>query len=151
MSESAGVGETSVTPDGYPHEWTFNVVLRDGTTIGLRPILPGDGDSLQAMVANMSVDSVYQRFFRVKTTLEPEEIHYFTHLDYQDRMAFVAIDDGELIGVGRYERKDPEQAEAEVAFAVIDAHQGRGIGTQLLQHLARHDPCLPRCRIPHAP
>ena len=138
MSDGVATDSAPDTPDGYPHEWTVDVVLRDGSTISLRPILPGDGDGLQAMVANMSVDSVYQRFFRVKRTLEPDELHYFTHLDYVNRMAFVAIDDGELIGVGRYERKEPETDEAEVAFAVIDAHQGRGIGTQLLQHLARY-------------
>ena len=71
MSDDAGVGESSATPEGYPHDWTFNVVLRDGTTIGLRPILPGDGDGLQRLVSNMSVDSVYQRFFRVKTRWSP--------------------------------------------------------------------------------
>jgi acetyl coenzyme A synthetase (ADP forming)-like protein len=129
---------TAARPENYPDEWTFDVVLRDGSTVGLRPILPTDGEGLQSMLANMSVDSVYQRFFRVKRTLEPEELHHFTHLDYRNRMAFVAIDDGELIGVGRYDRKDSAKPEAEVAFAVIDAHQGRGIGTQLLQHLAEY-------------
>ncbi|MDJ0960253.1 MAG: GNAT family N-acetyltransferase [Acidimicrobiia bacterium] len=126
-----------IPPDDYPGEWVFDVVLRDGSTVAIRPILPADGDGLQQLLGNMSVESVYQRFFRVKHKLEPDELHYFTHLDYRDRMAFVVIDDDELIGVGRYERRDPDLPVAEVAFAVVDAHQGRGIGTQLVQQLTR--------------
>src|SRR5262249_11325968 len=41
-----------------------------------------------------------------------------------------------IIGVGRYVADD-EDAAAEVAFAVADEHQGRGIGTLLLEHLLR--------------
>jgi acetyl coenzyme A synthetase (ADP forming)-like protein len=83
-------------------------------------------------------ESRYYRFFRIKKSLDPEEVEYFTHVDYRDRMALIALLDGRMIGVARYDR-DPEHPEvAEVAFAVADAHQGRGLGTQLLQLLTNH-------------
>lgn len=41
----------------------------------------------------------------------------------------------EMIGIGRYDRTN-DPTEAEVAFMISDAHQGRGIGSILLEHLA---------------
>ncbi|MBV8194363.1 MAG: hypothetical protein JOY80_02425 [Candidatus Dormibacteraeota bacterium] len=52
-------------------------------------------------------------------------MEHFTHVDYQDRMAFVAELRDEIIAVGRYERL-ATSAEAEVAFVVTDRHQRRG-------------------------
>ncbi len=42
----------------------------------------------------------------------------------------------DLIAVGRYERLGPGAPDAEVAFVVEDAHQGRGVGSILIEHLA---------------
>jgi GNAT superfamily N-acetyltransferase len=55
-------------------------------------------------------------------------------VDYSQRFALVAILDGELVGVARFDRLDPDAAE--VAFVVADAQEGRGIGSLLLEHLA---------------
>jgi acyl-CoA synthetase (NDP forming) len=57
-------------------------------------------------------------------------------VDHHDREAFVAELGDRLIAVGRYERLGPAATEAEVAFVVEDAHQGRGVGSVLLEHLA---------------
>ena len=56
-------------------------------------------------------------------------------MDYKDRVALVITIGGEIMGIGRYDRLD-DPAEAEVAFNIADAHQGRGIGSILLEHLA---------------
>src|SRR5690606_20709627 len=72
------------------------------------------------------------RFFRVKNTLDPEEIEYFTNVDYHERMALVAIAQDRFIGVGRYDALADDPSTAEVAFAVADDHQVRGVGTELL-------------------
>ncbi len=120
----------------YPADLEFDVVLKDGGTARLRPIKPSDSEGLQGMFERLSAEAVYQRFFRAKTRLTPEELEYFTHVDYRDRMAFVVMHEDDIIGVGRYDRtKGEDEAVAEVAFAVDDQHHGRGIGTQLLQHL----------------
>lgn len=62
-------------------------------------------------------------------------MRFFTHVDYVDRMALVAVLGEELVAVARYER-EPGTDRAEVAFVVEDVHQGRGIATVLLEHLA---------------
>ncbi len=125
-------------PDHYPEAWEFDLVLKDGGTVHMRPIVPADADGLQAMMKRMSRQSVYQRFFRVRHELDPDELRYFTELDYADRMAFVVLDEGAIVGVGRYDRGDGASTTAEVAFAVVDDQQGRGIGSQLLAQLTSY-------------
>ena len=70
----------------------------------------------------------------------PKELIYFTEVDFAEHVALVAIaeEEGLVIGVGRYIVCDavaPMRA-AEISFAVDDAHQGLGIATILLRHLA---------------
>lgn len=131
MSEKSRVGV-------YPKEWAFDVVLKDGGVGRLRPIKPDDSADLDDMIKRMGRESIYQRFLRVKEELSEEELDYFTHVDYDDRMAFVLYGDDKLLGVGRYDRILTDPTVAEVAFAVADAQQGRGIGSQLLQHLTMY-------------
>ncbi|HJV98779.1 MAG TPA: GNAT family N-acetyltransferase [Arthrobacter sp.] len=119
----------------YPEYWEADVVLRDGGTAHLRPIQPDDADAVQAFHMRQSQDSIYMRFFAFKARLSSKELKRFTEVDYRDRVAFVITIGGEIIGIGRYDRlADP--TEAEVAFNIADAHQGRGIGSILLEHLA---------------
>ncbi len=119
----------------YPEHWEADVVLRDGGTAHLRPIHPADSDAVQAFHVGQSQKSIYMRFFAFKSKLSAKELKRFTEVDYQDRVALVITIGGEIMGIGRYDRlEDPE--EAEVAFNIADAHQGRGIGSILLEHLA---------------
>jgi acetyl coenzyme A synthetase (ADP forming)-like protein len=131
---------TSITdpPADYPQEWEQSAVLKDGGTVRIRPIVPGDAPSLQAFVKNMSTESSYFRFFRVKRQLEPQELEEFTHLDYDVQMAFVAIVDGELVGIGRYNAENCPDGFAEAAFTVADDMQGKGIGTLLVYRTAAY-------------
>jgi len=130
-------GETPL-PTGYPTDWELNVALRDGTSIRIRPILPSDGEGLQSMVTRMSRQTAYHRFFQAKTHLEPDELKAFTQLDYVDRMALVALRHDEIVGVGRYWRDVDNPDLADVAFAVVDAEQGKGIGTRLVSFLTSY-------------
>ncbi|HEX2154525.1 MAG TPA: GNAT family N-acetyltransferase [Acidimicrobiia bacterium] len=116
----------------YPAEYEFDVVLRDGSGISIRPIRSDDDHRIVDLFGRLGQESRYFRFFRVKNTLDPEEIRYFTTVDYDDRFALVAVDDDAIIGVGRYDTMEDDPSIAEVAFAVADDHQGRGIGTELL-------------------
>lgn len=122
----------------YPSEFELDVVLRDGEVVHVRPITPEDGDRLVRFFERLGPESRYYRFFRVKKELEPEEVEYFTHVDYRDRMALIVLDDGEMVAVARYDRLEDDPTAAEVAFAVADDQQGRGIGTELLQLLTAH-------------
>ncbi len=128
MVDQPGDGE-------YPEHWEADVVLRDGGTAHLRPIHPSDAEAIQTFHTGQSQNSIYMRFFAFKARLSAKELKRFTEVDYKDRVAFVITMRGEIIGIGRYDRLD-DPTEAEVAFNIADAHQGRGIGSILLEHLA---------------
>lgn len=126
--------DVAVPPD-YPAEWAGDVVLADGGTVHIRPIRPDDGPRIVAFHSRQSPESIYFRYFSPHPRLSEKEVERLTHVDYVDRMAFVALHDDELVGVARYDRW-PTRAEAEVAFFVDDRHQGRGMATIMLEYLA---------------
>ena len=126
-----------------PRHYSRDVILRDGGSIHLRAIRPDDKERLVDVLSRMSPESVYFRFFRSKKRLSDEELEKFTNLDFTSNVALAAtLRTGakeEIIAVGRYAALPAEKGaprRAELAFAVADAHQGRGIGTLLLEHLA---------------
>jgi acyl-CoA synthetase (NDP forming)/RimJ/RimL family protein N-acetyltransferase len=118
----------------YPAHWEADVVLRDGGTAHLRPIVPDDADALRAFHSRLSAETIYFRFFAPYPQLSDRDVARFTTVDYVDRGAIIATVGGEIIGVVRYERSGDH--EAEVAFIIEDAHQGRGLGSVLLEHIA---------------
>lgn len=120
---------------GYPERWEADVVLADGATVHLRPIRPDDAERLVAFHGRQSAESIYYRFFSARPRLSDKEVERFTHVDYVDRMAFIALLGDDLIGVSRYDRT-PGRPEAEVAFFVDDRHHGRGLATLMLEYLA---------------
>ncbi len=119
----------------YPAQWETHVVLRDGSTAEIRPIRPTDRDAIVHFHSQQSQESIYFRYFRYRPQLSEAELDHFTIVDYQDRMAFVAVQGSELIAVARYETW-PDKPVAEVAFFVHDDHQGKGLGTLMLEYLA---------------
>ncbi|NUL48072.1 GNAT family N-acetyltransferase [Cellulosimicrobium funkei] len=128
------MGETPHSLE-YPAYWEADVVLRDGTTAHLRPVRPEDSEGLARMHESQSQNSIYLRFFTFKSSLSRKELERFTHVDYRDRVAFVVLLGAEILGIGRYDRLD-DPLEAEVAFNISDASQGKGIGSILMEHLA---------------
>ena len=126
--------ETVVHPPGYPVEWEADVVLTDGGVAHLRPIRPSDADMLVEFYERVSPESKYLRFFAPYPKLSQRDVARFTQVDYVDRVALIVTVADQMIAVGRYDRLDDN--EAEVAFLVEDAHQGRGIAQLLLEHLA---------------
>jgi succinyl-CoA synthetase alpha subunit/RimJ/RimL family protein N-acetyltransferase len=125
-----------VADSGYPSHWEADVLLADGRAAHLRPIVADDAEALVDFYDHrVSSESKYMRFFAPYPTLSQRDVERFTHVDYVERVAFVVTLAGDIIAVGRYDRVDEEQAE--VAFLVADAHQGRGLGQLLLEHLAQ--------------
>lgn len=108
--------------------------------IRVRPIRPEDRDALREAFAQFSDRSRRLRFFRVIRELTEAQLDYLTHIDYHDHFAWVAfsLDDESQPGVGvaRYVRLAEEPSIAEPAVAVLDAYQGRGIGSVLFGLLA---------------
>ena len=122
-----------------PAGYSADEVLRDGGPILIRAIRPDDKQRLLEHFARLSPRSIYQRFFGFKRSLNDQDLRNFTELDFLDNVGLAATigvgDDERLIGVGRYMRSGGRDS-AEVAFAVLDDYQGRGVGTLLLKHLA---------------
>ncbi|MER7660586.1 GNAT family N-acetyltransferase [Streptomyces sp. NPDC096193] len=131
-------------PDhAYPAHWEADVVLRDGGTARIRPITTEDADRLVSFYEQVSDESKYYRFFAPYPRLSAKDVHRFTHHDYVDRVGLAVTVGGEFIATVRFDRIDPTGRpasapadEAEVAFLVQDAHQGRGVASALLEHIA---------------
>lgn len=119
---------------GYPAHREADVVLADGGTVHLRPIRPGDAPAIVALHARFSERTRYLRYFSPYPRIPARDLKRFTEVDHRAREAFVAELGDRLIAVGRYESLSAD--EAEVAFVVEDAHQRRGLGSVLLEHLA---------------
>jgi acetyl coenzyme A synthetase (ADP forming)-like protein len=111
-----------------------DVILRDGGTLRLRPPGAEDADELVAFFSHLSERSLYLRFHGV---LRPDArlVEPFLDPDWVERGALVGTLDDRIVALASYARlRDP--ATAEIAFAVADEEQGRGIGTRLLEQLA---------------
>ncbi|MDN5385025.1 GNAT family N-acetyltransferase [Streptomyces sp. LB8] len=135
--------QTSPDRHEYPAHWEADVVLRDGGTARIRPITPDDADRLVSFYEKVSDESKYYRFFAPYPRLSAKDVHRFTHHDYVDRVGLAATIGGEFIATVRYDRVGADgrpasgpSDEAEVAFLVQDAHQGRGVASALLEHIA---------------
>ena len=117
-------------------------ILRDGTSITIRPVRADDRAEVIALFGRMSPATVRHRFFGAKRELLDADLTYLTAADATSQVALAATvwhgDHETLLGVGRYV-VDATSAPrvAEIAFDVADADQGRGIGTILLDRLAR--------------
>ena len=115
-----------------------DVILRDGSTLRLRPPRPADVDELVAFFGALSQRSLYLRFHGFPS-LGPELVEQLVDPDWVERGALLGTfaENGKevVVAVGNYERlRDPTVAEA--AFAVADPYQRRGIGTRLVEQLA---------------
>jgi acyl-CoA synthetase (NDP forming)/GNAT superfamily N-acetyltransferase len=113
-----------------------DVLLSDGSTVHVRQITPDDADRIVALHARFSDRTRYLRYFSPYPRIPARDLVRFVNVDHRDREALVIAIGDDLVAVGRYERLGPAAADAEVAFVVEDAHQGRGIGSLLLEHLA---------------
>ena len=120
-------------------KYKTDVILKDGSTLYLRPIRLEDEEKLLALFYRLSPHTVYLRFHHIIRQMSKEEVRRFCTVDYDNDFALVAtaVEDGEekIIAVGRYNRL-PRRDAAEVAFVVEDGYQGKGIGTHLLEQLA---------------
>jgi len=122
---------------------TETVTLRDGTQVVLRAIRPDDAPRLQALHKRLSPESVFLRFLDQRKALTDQDAQRWATVDYRTHMAIVAaLPDGadeRLIGVARYAAIDPAKPDtAEAAIVVQDDHQGRGLGTILVNRLVTY-------------
>jgi GNAT superfamily N-acetyltransferase len=113
------------------------MTLADGARLRVRPIVPADREPLADAFDRLSDRSRRQRFLAPKPRLSARELDYLTDVDHVTHEALVAIDEttGEIVGVGRYATASGGGPVADMALAVVDAWQRRGIGHGLAVRL----------------
>jgi acetyl coenzyme A synthetase (ADP forming)-like protein len=123
----------------YPSQYETEVLLKDGSSILLRPIRVDDVKSWVEFVGRLSARTKYLRFHHVPKEMGLEDAARFCTVDYRDTFAFVAEvlreTKRDIVAIGRYYRL-PDHHSAEVALAIEDRYQGRGLGTSILEQLA---------------
>jgi len=112
-----------------------DVVLRDGSSVRMRPVGEQDRDSVRAFLASLSKRSLTYRFFGVPSLDWAAD--WAIQADGEDRCAIVAETGAErrIVAHAAYVRED--ERSAEVAFVVSDELQGHGIATLMLAYLAQ--------------
>ncbi len=116
-----------------------DVILRDGSTLRLRPPVTADAEAVRDFFTSLSEQSLYLRFHGIQR-IGDELVAHFLNPDWEDHGALIGtLADGggeRVVALATYARlRDPSTAEA--AFTVADEYQRRGIGTRLLEQLAR--------------
>jgi RimJ/RimL family protein N-acetyltransferase len=116
---------------------------RASAAVRIRPIRPDDAELLRDGFARLSPESRRLRFFVAKKALSAAEVRYLTEVDHHDHEALVAVDrfSGRGLAVARYIRDRVDHDAADVAVAVVDEWQGRGLGTALVTRLAARARC----------
>jgi acetyl coenzyme A synthetase (ADP forming)-like protein len=113
---------------------TVDVILRDGSTLRLRPPVADDAEAVREFFGRLSEQSLYLRFHGIQRVGD-ELVAHFLEPDWSDNGAYIGMLEDRVVALGTYARlRDPSTAEA--AFTVADEYQRRGIGTRLLEQLA---------------
>ena len=120
----------------YP--WREHTVekSKDGVDIIVRPVRLSDEGALQDLFYSLSDESSRQRFMAHKSAFPHEEMQRLVDADYVGSMALVACEPnaGELIAMARYDM-NPATRFGDIAFAVRDDWQRRGIGGLLMRRM----------------
>lgn len=107
--------------------------LRDGGAAELRPLAPGEVEPLQAVFEGLSPASRVARYLVGVPRLTGGMRSVLTAVDGHRHVAWLASVGDRPAGIARAIRVAP--GTAEIAFEVVDEHQGRGLGTALLDAL----------------
>ena len=121
----------------YPVHREADVVLRDGSTVHVRPARRTDAPEVERLLKGLSDRSRWLRFFSGYPNLG-KAVQWATEVDYERRYGLVAISgaDGRVVGHAGFERQPDHPDHAEVALEIADAMQSKGLGTILLGQLA---------------
>jgi acetate---CoA ligase (ADP-forming) len=110
-----------------------DVLLRDGSTLRLQTPTPEDFEDINTFYEGLSPQSRYFRFHGFGRT--DTVARAAAEATGVDRMALIGRHEGRVVAAADYQGLR-EPGVAEIAFAVADDDQRRGIGTRMLEQLA---------------
>jgi RimJ/RimL family protein N-acetyltransferase len=120
----------------YPGHREADVALRDGSTAHVRPARAEDAPAVRAFYERLSPESIALRFFSRFLNLDVA-VAWATEVDFRRRYSLLVTGgDGRVLAHAGWEREPERPERAEVALAIADAMQGKGLGTALLCQLA---------------
>jgi L-amino acid N-acyltransferase YncA len=118
-----------------PRHHEADVVLRDGSTVHVRPVRATDAPAVRAFFEHLSPRSIGLRFFCGLPDLD-RAVRWATDVDHQHRYGLVATGtDGRVVAHAGWEREPDRPGRAKIALAIADAMQHNGLGTILLAQL----------------
>lgn len=128
---------TPERPPGYPVECEDELVLADGRTVHVRPVVPSDVDELARAIEHADPDTLRRRFLGGQPPRTREGLLRLVTVDYARRFALAAFaPDGTGVGIARYEGESTWPA-VEVAVVVEQGWRGVGLGTELATRVVR--------------
>lgn len=122
--------------NNYPVRYESDILLRNGSTLSLRPIKADDAQALMEFHKRLSPRSVYFRYFSPLPELTEDRAEKLSTVDYNDTFALVGELSGRIVAIAAYYRDAKARERAEVAFVTEDALQGRGIASRMLEKLS---------------
>jgi len=132
-------GQNKHSETTYPAQYEAEVLLKDGSSILVRPIRADDTTSWVEFVGRLSAQTKYLRFHYMPKEMGLEDAVRFCTVDYRNTFGFIAEvlreTKRDIVAIGRYYRL-PDHHSAEVALTVEDIYQNRGLGTSMLEQLA---------------
>jgi acetyltransferase len=138
----ADLPRTAIRP--YPAQYSGSWTMTDGTEVHIRPIRPEDEPSIVRFHETLSESSVRLRYFhamKLSHRTSHERLTRICFIDYDREMALVAEGPGqdpgadrEILGIARLSKLRGTDA-AEFALLISDAHQRKGLGTEMLRRL----------------
>jgi acetate---CoA ligase (ADP-forming) len=117
-----------------PRHHEADVVLRDGSTVHVRPVRADDAPAVRAFFERLSPESIGLRFFSGFPDLD-RAVRWATQVDHHRYGLIATGADGRVVAHAGWEREPDQPERAEVAFAIADAMQHNGLGTILLGQL----------------
>jgi acyl-CoA hydrolase/GNAT superfamily N-acetyltransferase len=122
----------------YPEDLETYRTTKSGLEVLLRPVKISDEPLLKELFHTLSDNSMYLRFISMRKDMPHERLQEFVVVDYTKQMVILAVLKEEqketILGIGQY-AIDENTHTADVAFAVRDDHQNKGLGWELLCYL----------------
>jgi RimJ/RimL family protein N-acetyltransferase len=114
------------------------VRIRSGDVVRIRQVRPDDILALAHAYANLGEQSRYRRFFTVMPDLPDHTLKAAVEVDHDNHEALVATPllSTEILGECRFVRNPDQPDTADAGVTVVDAWQGRGLGSALLARLS---------------